>query len=275
MIYLVGSEGYIGSLIQNLVPKQKLVRVDKVFRNDRNNENILGSLPTKVPTGSTCILLAAVAGEKECEANRKLAYQTNIELAKKVCDLDFKKIVYTSTVSLYGSSDTYASETGEVKVTSYYTETKYQAEQVILSAKQTNVIARLAIAMGVAPKTNWTHLVNNMVRCAIDGEQISIYGPNSYRPYFNVYDISKGLLLLNEVNDFDGQIINVGNTALNYTKIDIANSLTKLIPNFRYNIYYNKKDKRNYKVSFRKFEKIYADVIDLESTLVGLINYHS
>lgn len=271
-VYLIGSEGYIGSLLRTLLPVDSLVRVANARRR-YDDSNVLTSLPGRVPPTSTCILLAALAGEKACEENRKLAYETNVELVKRVCELGYNKIIFTSTTSLYAVTDSYANEESEVRATSYYTETKLKAEEIILLANSNNVVARLAIVMGVSPNTNWTQLVNSMVKSAIEGVPIKIYAPDSFRPYYDVYDVSRGLLLLLKSSEFDGQIVNVGSTALNYTKLNLVEKLKELIPGLTYSISADT-DKRNYKVSFMKFEEKYQHTMTLKDTLVSLMNYH-
>lgn len=86
LIYLIGSEGYIGSQLQTLLPAGSFVRVGNP-RKHYSDPHVLTSLPRKVPPNSTCILLAALAGEKVCEENKKLAYETNVEVIKRVCEL--------------------------------------------------------------------------------------------------------------------------------------------------------------------------------------------
>jgi len=271
-IYIIGSEGYIGSMLQQMIPKDKLVRIGRPG-GDYANE-VITSLPKRVPQNSTCFLLAALAGEKGCEKNKKLAYETNVELVRKICDLNFKKIIFTSTSSVYGSSDNYATEESDVFVSSYYTETKLEGEEIVLSSKENNIVARLAIVIGVSPKTDWTQLANNLVKSALDGSKIDIYGASSYRPYFDVYDVVKGLILLNDTTYFNAQIINVGNTSLNKSKLDIIRELQKLIPNVNYSIV-SEFDKRNYKVSFKKFERTYNASISLKETFINLINKYN
>ena len=271
-IYLIGSEGYIGTLLQTLVPPERLIRIGNLGKR-YDDPNLLTALPQKVPQNSTCILLAALAGETACEENRKLAYETNVELAKRVCELSFDKVIFTSTASLYAVTDSYATEESDVSVTSYYTETKLQGEEVVLSANSKNVVARLAIAIGVSPNTNWTQLVNFMVKSAIEGEPITIYGPNSFRPYCDVYDISRGILLMTDHSDFDGHTVNIGSTALNYTKLGLVEELQEIISEIRYSISGNT-DKRSYKVSFAKFEEKYQSIMTLKDTLTSLVKCH-
>lgn len=270
-IYIIGSEGYIGSMLQQMIPKDQLVRIGRPGGNYVNE--VLTSLPKKVPQNSTCFLLAAVAGEKDCEKNRELAYETNVELVEKICDLNFKKIIFTSTSSVYGSTENYATEDSEVFVTSYYTETKLEAEEIVLSSNENNIVARLAIIIGVSPKTDWTQLANNLVKSAIDGSKIDIYGASSCRPYFDVYDVVKGLIFLNDTTYFNGQIINVGNTSLNKSKLDLVRELQKLILTMSYSIV-SEFDKRNYKVSFKKYEDKHKASISLKESFINLINHY-
>lgn len=272
VVYLIGSEGYIGTRLQTLLPPHRLIRIGNP-RKHYADPGVLSSLPDKVPPDSTAVLLAAVAGEKACEENRQLAYETNVELVKRVCELDFSKIVLTSTASVYAVTDSCVNEASEVTATSYYTETKLQAEEIVLSRNGHNIVARLAVAMGVAPKTDWSQLVNFMMKSALEGKPIDIYGPNSFRPYYDVSDIARGILTLLDVTDFNGQIINVGSTALNYTKLGLAEAVKELVPELNYSVS-GGADKRSYQVSFARFEEKYQPGMTLRDTLANLKEYH-
>ena len=269
-LYVIGSGGYIGSMIREIFPTDSLIRVEK--NNSRISQNFLNQVPKKVPQGSTCIILAALSNLKKCEKNKKMAFKTNVELVKKICDLNFKKIVFASTSSVYGSSKDYATEESAPYITSYYAETKLLAEEIILSDNN-NIVARLAIVIGQSPRTNWSQLVNNMVKTSLDGLRINIYGPNSFRPYYDVFDVAKGLIFLMDTNYFNSQIVNVGNTLQNISKLDLIKEIKKLLPSINY-IIESEHDKRNYKVSFKKFEKRFNHSINLNNTLKNLIKYY-
>ncbi|MBI4333120.1 MAG: SDR family oxidoreductase [Chloroflexi bacterium] len=271
-VYLIGGEGYIGSLLQTFLPRNNLIRVGNP-RKQYADPGVLTNLPSRVLPNSRCILLAALTGEKACEEDRKLADETNVELVKRVCELGFSRIIFASTTSLYGVTDSYASEQSPLRITSYYTETKLRAEEIVLGANAGNIVARLAIAIGVSPKMDWTQLTNVLVKSGLEGQPLAIYGPHSFRPYCDVYDISRGLLLLLDRFDLDGRVINVGSTALNCTKLDLVENLQKLIPSLKYTLS-GDVDKRSYKVSFAKFEQMYQCALTLKDSFARLIDCH-
>lgn len=269
MLYLIGSEGYIGSYLQGLIAEDQLIRVGRPRK--KYGKRVLTSLPKQVPSDSTCILLASLTREKGCEENKTLAYQTNVELVKQVCDLEFDKIIFTSSSILYENSvSAYATEESAVSVSSYYAETKLRAEEIILSSNPNNIVARIAVTVGRSTNMLWHLLVNYIAKCVIEKSCIEIYGPDEFRPYCDVADVSRALLVLNDSVELKGQIVNVGNTALNCTKRELICSLQELIPQLNYRIL-SEENKRSYKVSFKKMEKNYTPQVTLKETFSNLI----
>lgn len=268
-LFLVGSEGYIGSMVQTLRAPGGFVRIGNPRSPAR--QGVHTALPRSAPAGSRCLLLAAVAGERACEANRRLAYETNVDLVRRVCDLGFAKVVLASTTSLYGATATYATEDSPVNPTSYYTETKLQAEEIVRSAGPSHVVARLAIAIGVSVRMDWSSLVNQVVKCAVEGEPAVIYGPQAYRPYCDVYDVARGLLWLATTDEFSGQTVNVGSTGLNLTKMDIVAEVARMVPALRYELV-ERSDGRDYRVSFARFERGCAPTIGLRQSITNLVD---
>ena len=75
-IYIVGSEGYIGSELKKLFDGQELLCISKQKR--AAHSHVSTKLPTKVSKNSVCFLLAGVAGEGRCETIIFCIFQTFI-----------------------------------------------------------------------------------------------------------------------------------------------------------------------------------------------------
>ena len=267
-IYVIGSEGYIGSAVQPLLASRRIIRVGNP--RSRYADPAVVTLPNRVPREAVCVLLAAVAGEHACEADRPLAYDTNVELVRRICDLNFQKIILTSTTSLYSSTVGYATEASEVCPASYYTETKLQAEAIIRATSPRNIVARLAITVGASPRTDWSQLVNHVVRCAVDGQRVTIYGADAYRPYCDIRDIARGLIWLLDHPMHDGEIVNVGRTSLNLAKREVVRQVQCAIPSLACT-FVDRTDERNYRVSFEKLERQYPATFQLKDTIDTLL----
>ena len=265
-IYIIGGEGYIGSIFKYMFPKRNLMIVGR--RSNLEKSVISIDDLKKIPSNSKCILLAALTDRDFCEKNKRLSYRTNVELVEKIYSLGFKKIVYASTSSVYESSDNFASEQSAVNSTSYYTETKLKAEEIILS-NSNNVVARLAITIGVSPRMCWKLLANKLMSSAFKGEKIDIYGLNSFRPYYDVSEVAKGLFFLTSTDYFNNSIVNVGNTSNNFTKLDLLLEIKKIIPSFKWNTI-EKNDEKSYRVSFSKFEKKFNHSLKFSDSFISL-----
>ena len=267
-IYVIGSEGYIGSAVQPLLASRRIIRVGNP--RSRYADPVVVTLPNRVPREAVCVLLAAVAGEHACEADRPLAYDTNVELVRRICDLNFQKIILTSTTSLYGSTVGYATEASEVCPTSYYTQTKLQAETIIRAASPRNVVARLAIAVGASQNTDWSQLVNHLVRCAVSQQPVTIYGAEACRPYCDIRDIARALVWLLDHAPFEGAIVNVGNTAINLTKRELVQQVQDEVPSLRWT-FVDREDERSYRVSFAKLEQYCPATFHLNDAIETLL----
>lgn len=252
-IYIIGSNGYIGSHLKKAVNCKQLFCINRNQNRNLNN-NVFANLPKKVEEGSKCFLLASIAGAKQCDMNRELTKETNIELVKRVCDLGFEKIVFTSTTSVYGNSNNFSSEESAVQPTSYYTETKLIAEEIILSANTNYVVGRLSIVVGVSPKMTWEPLLHQLIRHGIEGEKNNIINMGNYRPIYSLRSTSHALIEIMNKDWFNGQVVNIGNTKNNYSKFQLVNMVKKQIPTLTY-LFQDGNDMRNYKVSFKKLEQ--------------------
>jgi nucleoside-diphosphate-sugar epimerase len=100
--------------------------------------------------------------------------------------------------------------------------------------------------------------VNEFVKDAFFKKQLEIYEPNTYRPYCHIKDFCRiiDLVLKKKLNDLEKEVFNCGSNNNNYSKIQIARVLKKRFKSLKIVINKNVKDKRNYKVDFRKIKKV-------------------
>ena len=139
MISLIGGSGFIGNAIAtvlsrqglefeilDLVPSKLYPKASKIV-DIRKYENLYENL-----TGDLVINLAAVHADNV--GNYEAYYSTNVKGAKnliKVCaQKNITKLIFTSTVAVYGFAKPNIDETGEIKPFNSYGKTKYLAECV-------------------------------------------------------------------------------------------------------------------------------------------------
>ena len=270
-IYITGFNGYLGSAICRKIPEKNLIKIGNPEKKYRNI-NVIKDLPNKVEKDSVCLHLASISGE-ESEQNKKKTLKVNVEYTDRICDLNFKKIIFFSTSSVYGLSNRTSTETDNLNPTNYYTETKILAEEIVIKSEK-NIILRMSNLMGEAPKMNWSLFVNYLIKCIKQSKKIEIYNPNQFRPFLNVSDAVDALSQILNDTQIKG-IFNFGLSDMNFKKIDIINSLKEFYSKLDYTIndenekIYPSKP-RDYKIDCSKIKKYFRKKTSLQQTFKEL-----
>ena len=101
--------------------------------------------------------------------------------------------------------------------------------------------------------------INEFVNEIYFNKEVGVYDPDTWRPYCHVKDFSRLIeIVLNEKKEkLNFQIFNSGGDQNNFTKKNIIEAITKLIPsNNKISYEPGDKDKRNYRVNFEKVKKL-------------------
>ena len=212
----------------------------------------------------TVIHLAAIVGDKPCEAASSMAYQINFVSTKNIFAIsqknNVKKFIFASTCSNYGVSDPniFADENSKLNPVSLYAETKIDCENYLKlnsSNEIKTICLRFGTAFGASKRTRFDLTVNSFVYEAILKNKLYIFAPKSWRPYIHVSDMAKIVIEIiyknqNDLSNFD--IFNAGFTDQNFRKIDIVNLIKKKFTDLNYEVVDNINDPRDYKVNFDK-----------------------
>ena len=286
-VLLIGGEGYIGSVLSNyllhkgykvrsldalIYPDQKM---DLVKANIKNFEFILGDIRNKTILKkslegiNSVVILAGLVGDPITKKYPKEAQEINYHAIKDLinqCDnKKIEKLIFISTFSNYGFIDETlkAKEEHELKPLSLYAKHKVEIENYILSLKgKINfcpTILRFATAFGSSPRMRFDLTVNQFTKELFNKNPLNIYDENTWRPYCHVKDFSRLIeIVLNEKKEkLNFQIFNSGGDQNNFTKKNIIEAITKLIPsNNKISYEPGDKDKRNYRVNFEKVKKL-------------------
>lgn len=235
--------------------KIKFVKVD--IRNSKEIEKYFVDIDVVVH-------LAAIVGDKPCEAASSLAFQINFLSTKNIFEISKKnnvnKFIFASTCSNYGISnpEIFADENSALNPVSLYAETKIDCENYLKQNSSNNlktICLRFGTAFGASKRTRFDLTVNSFVYEALRKEKIFIFAPKSWRPYIHVSDMSKIVIkmIFKDNKDFkDFNIFNAGFTSQNWQKIDIINFIKNKIANLNFEVVDNIDDPRDYKVSFDK-----------------------
>ena len=275
---ITGGAGYIGSsLTTKLVSLGHDVTVVDILTFNKNSLSHLflsknfsfvhGDVRDKslikkhIKNKDFIIPLAALVGAPLCKKYPKLTKQVNLDSIKFILKKLNKnqKILYPNTNSGYGigKKNAFCDENSDLKPLSLYGRTKVDAEKIILNHKN-SVVFRLATVFGYSYRMRTDLLVNFLVKEAVKSKKLKIFEPHFRRNYIHISDIVNAFVFtIENFGKMKGNIFNLGLSNANLTKIQLAKSIKKVLPDIKIEIMKNRKDpdKRDYYVSNRKIEK--------------------
>tara|TARA_R110000822_G_scaffold63948_3_gene157297 strand:+ start:1048 stop:1983 length:936 start_codon:yes stop_codon:yes gene_type:complete len=274
-ILITGGAGYLGSVltevllnkgyqvtvIDNLIYKQTSVAPFSYHPNfdfilgDVTNESLLKSLVEK---HDVIIPLAAIVGMPACKAQPELTVKVNFEQVKNITKWITKDqmLLVPNTNSQYGSSTEIITEDSPFKPLSLYAETKCDAEKAVLDSGN-GIALRLATVFGMSYRMRMDLLVNDFVYKALTDGYLVLFESHFIRNYIHIRDIANTFLFMIEnYEKCNNNAFNVGLTSANCTKLELAETIQKYVPdlvivqnNFKQDF-----DQRNYIVSNAKLE---------------------
>ena len=286
-IVVTGGAGYIGSyVVSQLLSKGYSVRVlDSLmygsesiapFRSNPKFNLIAGdvtdisALTSALSGASAVIHLAGLVGDPACAVDDEFTQHTNIvatKLIKQVANsLGIYRFIFSSSCSVYGVNDSEVSESAALNPVSLYARTKIDSELELLTHVSDDFIVtvlRFATVFGHSKRPRFDLVANLFAAQAINDGEITVIGPNQWRPFIHVEDLAKAIVMTLEANpkDVQNQIFNVGDSRLNMTLMQLADIVQECAGikgvKIRVNIQDgNVSDLRNYAVSFSKIKKI-------------------
>lgn len=295
-ILITGGAGYVGStLIKYLLSKNDnffITVLDNLrfggdsllsFIGEKNFKFVKGDIRDEklvskhVDESDIIIHLAAIVGFPACRKDPVLAEEVNVNGSKNILNAAKKNnqlIICASTGSNYGDLiQEVCTEDSPLKPLSIYGITKTKAEQMFHQSGKA-ICYRFATAFGLSSRLRLDLLINDFVYHAVKTKNLIIYEKHFYRTFIHVYDIARSIYfaIINS-NKMVGNIYNVGNEKMNFTKQEVAEKIKKKIDFYlHYAEIGEDPDKRNYFVSYDKINKLgYETKIDLDKGIDELI----
>ena len=221
--------------------------------------------------------LAGISGMPACASNPDSAEAINVQATRKMISLLQKNqlLVYASTTSFYGASGEGCDETVATQPVSIYGRTKYEAEKIIMQ-RENSIALRFATVYGTAARMRNDLLVNDFTYKAIHERSIVLFAGHSKRTFIHIDDaIGAYVFALDRVSSMANNIYNVGDESLNFSKIDIANTIHKYVDFEIVNSSLPDLDVRNFLVSFEKIRKLgYKTTRSLDDGIKDLIKLY-
>ena len=255
------NKGYQVTVLDNLIYKQTSVAP---FSHNKNFTFILGdvtiesTLKPLVESHDVIIPLAAIVGMPACKANPEMTVKINYEQVKNITEWMTKKqkLVIPNTNSQYGSSSEIITEDSPFKPLSLYAETKCDAEKAVLDSGN-GIVLRLATVFGMSYRMRMDLLVQDFVYKALNDGYLVLFESHFIRNYIHIRDVANTFLFMIENYDkCNNNAFNVGLSSANCTKLELAETIQKYVPdlvivenNFKQDF-----DQRNYIVSNKKLE---------------------
>lgn len=294
-VLITGGAGFVGSiLVPELMQRGHEVRVlDNLMYGqvsllhcfiDGRFEFIRGDIRNKdvvrkaVQGVDHIVHLAAIVGEPACRKDERLAWEVNVQGTINVdeCRRPSQGLIFASTGSNYGAVDGVCTEETPLNPLSTYGITKTEAEAHVLRSGNV-VLYRFATGFGLSPRLRMDLMINDFAFQAVKNGSLIVYEKDFRRTFIHVRDMVRAFAFA--VENYDrlvgemGDVFNVGNEAMNYTKEQVA---LKIRDRVEFWLHFadvgSDPDKRDYEVSYEKIRsKGFEITVSLEQGIHELI----
>jgi nucleoside-diphosphate-sugar epimerase len=188
---------------------------------------------TKAVRGHDWVLhLAAIVGYPACAADPVRATSTNVDGTRNIVQALSRnqRLLFASTGSTYGKVTGIATEETPIAPLTLYGRNKRDCEHLIQDAKVPNVILRFATVFGSSPRLRLDLLINDFVYQALHNRQIVLFEGHFRRTFLHSTDAAAVYpFCMKHFDRVAGQVFNVGDSAMNYTKKQVATKIREYV----------------------------------------------
>lgn len=277
-VLVIGGAGYVGSaLVERLLHAGMEVSVldamhfgeealGKVIAHPnltliREDFRHVEALTRAMSGVGSVVHLGGLVGDPACAVDPDLTVDINVTATKLVGEIakaqGVKRLVFSSSCSVYGACDEVVEETSHFNPQSLYARSKVASEVVLGALNDRNFAVtclRFATIYGFSGRTRFDLVVNLLCAKAVREDVITVFGPDQWRPFVHVDDVARAIVttLQAPVGLVAGEAFNVGSNAQNYTLGEVAELINRQVPDARIVADVDCADRRNYRVCFDK-----------------------
>lgn len=280
-VLVVGGAGYVGgALTDALLLTDHNVRVyDSLVYEEAYRKPIdftLGdirdwnSLDPHLKWADVVVWLAALVGDGASAMDPKLTQEINNHSVRKLAGRFDRRVIFTSTCSVYGAQDGLLDEESPLNPLSLYAQTKLEAEKHLRDRDA--MIFRLGTLFGVGDHFSRIRLdlvLNVLTVKACLYNRISVFGGDQYRPLLHVRDIADAIA--QNIETPHRGLYNLH--AVNVRITDLAEMMQRYFPDLEVQRTEMKfQDSRNYRVTSEKARRTFgfSPKHDIEESIVEL-----
>ena len=294
-VLITGGAGYVGTaLIPLLLENGYIVTVfdslmfnngDKLFPFISNpnftfvkgDVRQVSSLQSIITNHDVIIHLAAYVGYGICrERGEKESYEVNAEATRNVVSFlsNDQYLLFGSTGSNYGEVIGICTEETQLNPLSIYGRTKTEAENIVMG-RENSTAFRFATAFGLSSRLRLDLLVNDLTFKALSQKYAVIYESHFLRTFIHVRDMAESFLFaIKNKSIMKNEVFNIGSDTMNYSKKEVCEIINRHVSDvlFHYADFGEDVDKRNYKVSYEKINKLgFQTKISMEDGISEII----
>lgn len=264
MVLVVGGAGYIGGAVTDVLLAKKipfsvydklvyehqyLKPVDFIYGDVRDYKKLKSVLPKYTHV----IWLAGIVGDVGCQVDEWMTKAINTEPLKWLADNYRGRILFASTCSVYGKSNSMLDESSPVNPLSLYARSKLEAESFLAKHPNT-LIFRIGTAYGASDQHARARLdlaVNFLSYKAVNQGKLTYFGGTQWRPFIHVRDIAAAF-----INGLNSKAKGIHNLTTENIRIrDLAKRIGRLTKCKAEATKHPFQDERNYHVNINKAQK--------------------
>jgi nucleoside-diphosphate-sugar epimerase len=266
-VLVVGGAGYIGGItVDKLITKgyevgvydkllyeHRYLKDVKFYYGDIRNTKQLELIQQEY---DEIIWLAAIVGDGACAQDPELTREINVLALDQFIKKTKRRVIFTSTCSVYGSQEGLLTEDSSTNPLSVYATTKLEAEKIVLD--NNGLAFRLGTLFGLGDRFSRIRLdlvVNVLTLRAFRDKKLTVFGGDQWRPLLAVSEVAE--YLVEAIEKTENDVYNI--KFKNYKLLDLAKEIQKIFPETRLEITDMKfEDLRNYQVDSSKVDKVFS-----------------